>query len=177
MDEVKQHPYTFIHRILIKQLKAKLLANSEVKLYPFSIKKGANIHGIIFGAKHPRAFSKFLDIAWKKNALNGEADFDIDEDKAKGQMDIFGEIKLTKIQKFQQEVREGVLSGKIKNNLDALNFAFDQGHIGSHAANAIKQLKAIDKIDYESKSPLVTYENCYKNKRILEYKLMKDETK
>jgi three-Cys-motif partner protein len=66
LEIAKKDPYNFIHRNLIKQLTFKLPSNSLLKLYPFSIKKGSNIHGIIFGAKHPRAVEKFLNIAWGK---------------------------------------------------------------------------------------------------------------
>lgn len=80
MAAAKKDPYKFIHRNIIDQLKKRLPENSKLKLYPFSLKKGANIHGIIFGASHPRAVDKFLSIAWKRNETNGEANFDIDDD-------------------------------------------------------------------------------------------------
>ena len=83
MSEAKQNPYKFIHRSIIEQLKKKLPSNTKLKLYPFSLKKGANIYGIIFGASHPRAVDKFLTIAWKRNEINGEANFDIDDDELK----------------------------------------------------------------------------------------------
>ena len=80
MTVAKKDPYKFIHRNVIEQLRKKLPSNTKVKLYPFSLKKGANIHGIIFGASHPRAVDKFLAIAWKRNETNGQANFDIDDD-------------------------------------------------------------------------------------------------
>ncbi len=83
MAEAKKNPYKFIHRSIIKQLKEKLPKKSKLQLYPFSIKKGANIYGIIFGASHPRAIEKFLSVAWKRNEINGEANFDIDDDSLK----------------------------------------------------------------------------------------------
>lgn len=54
MQQAKKNPYQFIHRSIIEQLKQKLPENSPLRLYPFSLKKGANIYGIIFGATHPR---------------------------------------------------------------------------------------------------------------------------
>jgi three-Cys-motif partner protein len=69
MSEAKKSPYKFIHRSIIKQLRQKLPANTKLKLYPFSLKKGANIYGIIFGASHPRAVDKFLTIAWKRSPV------------------------------------------------------------------------------------------------------------
>jgi len=173
MDQAKKDPYRFIHRNLLQQLKSKLLSNTALKFYPFSLKKGSNIHGIIFGASHIRAVDKFLGIAWGRNPINGDANFDLDKDKKKDQLDLFDGKKLTKIEAFQQRLRENVLDGKIKNNFNAFDFALDEAHIGNHAAGELKKMKAEKLIYYEATSPLVTYENVYKNKRLLKYKLLK----
>lgn len=171
MDEARKNPYHFIHRSLITQLRAKLPAGSKLKLYPYSLKKGANIHGIIFGASHPRAVEKFLNIAWKRNDTNGEANFDIDEDKQKGQLNIFEGKRLTKIESFQNRLREKVLDGSIVDNFEALNFAMDEAHLGSHAASELKKMKKEGLIDYNAKSPLVTYEKVYKKKRRINFQI------
>src|SRR5580704_14605229 len=73
IELLRNNPYKFIHRNIIEQLRQKLPNKSKLKLYPFSIKKGANIFGIVFGAKHPSAVGKFLNIAWKRNPVNGDA--------------------------------------------------------------------------------------------------------
>lgn len=173
MEEAKKHPYRFIHRSLINQLRENLPAGSNLKLYPFSLKKGANIHGIIFGASHPRAVEKFLAIAWKRNETNGEANFDIDEDKKKDQLDLFGGKNLTKIETFQKRLRENVLNGSILDNFSAFDFALQEAHIGTHAAEELKRMKKEGFIDYEGSSPLVTYDNVYKSPRKLRYKILK----
>lgn len=120
MAAAKKNPYQFIHRNIIGQLRKKLPSNSKLKLYPFSLKKVANINGIIFGASHPRAVDKFLSIAWKRNETNGEANFDIDNDIAKSQLLLFVNKKLTKVEEFKQNVRVKVLNSEIKNNFELL---------------------------------------------------------
>lgn len=170
MTEAKKDPYRFIHRNIIEQLRKKLPSNTKLKLYPFSLKKGANIHGIIFGASHPRAVDKFLNIVWKRNEINGEANFDIDEDRSKVQMTIFDGKKLTKIEQFKANLREKVLKEEIKTNSDALEFAYQEGHIGSQAADCLKAMKRDKEIEYEGSSPLVTYENVFRLKKIIQYK-------
>lgn len=77
MKRAKENPYKFIHRSLLEQFREKIPADSNMKLFPFSIRKGSNIYGIIFGASHPLAVEKFLTTAWKKNSVNGEANFDM----------------------------------------------------------------------------------------------------
>jgi three-Cys-motif partner protein len=91
VEKAKTDPYKFIHKNILDQLRNRLPNDSKLKLYPFSIKKGTNIYGIIFGASHPRAVDKFLTVTWGKNAQNGQADFDIYDDSLKSQLDLFVE--------------------------------------------------------------------------------------
>jgi len=172
MEIIKKNPYRFIHRIVLEQLKLVLPLNTKLKLYPFSIKKGPNIHGIIFGASHPRAVDKFLNISWKKNEINGQANFDIDEDVKKNQLTFFEEVKLTKIQSFQENVKQMVLTKKIINNFDLYNFTLTEGHIAKHADACLREMKKNKEINYDSTSPLVTYQNVYKDKREITYKIL-----
>jgi hypothetical protein len=176
MVEAKKDPYKFIHRNIIEQLRRKLPSHTHLKLYPFSLKKGANIHGIIFGATHPRAVDKFLSIAWKRNETNGQANFDIDDDKTKNQLPLFDEKKLKRIEEFKRNVRDKVLKGEIKSNFEMLTFVYNQGHIGKHASDCLKEMKKIKEISFDGTSPLVTYENVYKLKREIFYKIMTNGT-
>jgi hypothetical protein len=140
-----------------------------LKLYPFSIKKNTNIFGIIFGAKHPLAVDKFLNIVWKKDSISGQANFDIEDVKSNGQIDLFLGKKLNRVEEFQNALEEKILNSEIQNNRDALQFAHSEGHIGTHASEKIKLMKASGIIDYPGKSPLVTYDNVYKDKKIITY--------
>ncbi len=175
MATAKRDPYKFIHRSIIEQLRGKLPANTKLRLYPFSLKKGANIHGIIFGASHPRAVDKFLAIAWSRNETNGEANFDIDDDALKAQSDLFSGKKLTKIESFKERLRKEVLAGEIGTNVEALKFVYEEGHIGKHAADCLREMKKACEITYDGVSPLVTYENVYNptKRKIVEYVILK----
>ena len=82
---------------------------------------------------------------------------------------MFGHVELTKIMKFHQEIRQAILDGKIETNKDAFDFALDQGHLPSHAADVIKSMKKEKLISYDGRSPLVTYEKVYKNRITLHY--------
>lgn len=173
MDKVRQNPYQYVHRSILEQLKERLPQGSKLKLYPFTIKKGANIYGIIFGAKHPLAVDKFLRTVWKKNTINGEANFDIDNDKSKGQLDLWGERRLTKIESFQEELRQKVLRGELRTNKQVYDYTLEQGHIPQHSSEELKKMKKENIINYNELTPLVNYDQVYKNNRIVEYKLLK----
>lgn len=172
IEEAKKDPYKFIHKSVIKQLKRRLPDNTQLRLYPYTLEKGANIHGIIFGASHPRAVDKFLSVAWKRNELNGEANFDIHNDIKPAQMSIFGEKK-SKIEIFEDEVEENVISGALINNRELFQFTLDKGHIGSHSAKKLRELKKAGKVHYDGTSPLVTYDNVFKKNRIIKYEVNK----
>ena len=169
LKKAKEAPYKYIHRSILKQLREKIPVNCPTRLYPFTIKKGCNVYGIIFGASHPRGVEKFLQTAWAENNINGEANFDIDDDKNKGQADLFGYVELTKIMKFRQEIHQAILDGTLETNKEAFDFALNQGHLPSHTADEIKLMKKEKLISYKGRSPLVTYDKVYKDKIILHY--------
>jgi three-Cys-motif partner protein len=171
MDELKKGAYRNIHRTVIGALKKELPATTTLKMFPFSLKKGANIYGIIFGAKHFRAVDKFLDVAWKRNETNGEADFDIDDDEKKNQLDIFGVKKMTKVETFKQEVEKLILSGSLKDNKELLIHTYEAGHLPAHSVDVLKRLKKEGKILYDGKTPAINYENVFKKGNIVKYKI------
>lgn len=166
--------YNNIHNELVAYLKQRIPLLSGVKLYPFSIKKGRNIYGIVFGSSHPRGVEKFLRTAWKENPENGEANFDIHNDEL-GTIDLFEGRKLSKIELFQSEFEKEVLNGRIRNNQQAFDFTLDKGHIPQHATDVMKRLKKENRVSYLGISPKISYDYCYKKNsiEIVEYRLIK----
>lgn len=171
VDELEAEAYNNMHRLVLSKIISRLPLKTDLKLFPFSIKKNANIYGIIFGAKNYAAVHKFLTIAWKRNAINGEADFDIDEDKSKLQIDLFEGKKMTKIEKFQKGLTEKLLDGSLTNNSDVIIYTYANGHIPKHSEVIIKQLKKEGKLHYEGKSPLITYENVFRYDNIMHFNI------
>lgn len=170
MDKAKSEPYKYIHKELLRQLKEKLPEDTHLSLFPFSIKKGKNIYGIIFGASHIRAVEKFLTTAWSQNDINGEANFDIDDDQNKSQLDLFCSQSLTKIEKFKLSLRNAIMNGGVLNNRDAFTYAMERGHISKHAKEEVAMMKKEGLITFETKQPLISYEKTYgRNKRIVIY--------
>lgn len=169
MQRAKENPYKFIHRSLLEQLREKVPADSNVKLYPFTIKKGANVYGIIFGASHPLAVDKFLSVAWKKNSINGEANFDIDDDVSKSQLRLFDDKKPTKKEAFASLLKEKILKRELKTNENVYLFTLDHGHIPTHASEVLKEMKKDGLISYDTTSPLVNYDQIFHKHHIVEY--------
>ena len=136
-----------IHRFMLDYYRAKIPDGNEFKLYPFTIKKGSNIYGLIFGSQSPKGVEKFLKVAWNKNKVNGEASFDIDNDYQKAIPTLFDNIEgferpLTKIEKFNNDLSEFILKSSTLTNRDVYNFALDCGHIPQlHAKEVLQKLK------------------------------------
>lgn len=166
--------YNNIHNELVEYLRQRIPPLSGVKLYPFSIKKGRNIYGIVFGSSHIRGVDKFLRTAWKENPENGEANFDIHNDEL-GTIDLFNGVKLTKIKLFQSEFKKEVLNGHIKNNRNAYDFTLDKGHIPPHAIDVMKRLKNENRVSFLGNSPKISYEYCHKRNsaELVEYRVIK----
>ncbi len=172
LEVARQQGYHNIHQVITDALRERIPEESKMKLYPFTIKKGANIYGIIFGASHIRAVDKFLALAWKKNDINGMANFDIDDDSEKAQLDMFVGKKATKLEKFEALLEEEIMKGNLSSNYSVLDFVYAHAHIPSHAAKVVRRMKKEGKISYHGKSPLITYENVHKKKHKIVYKLM-----
>ncbi len=173
MALVKKNPYRFIHQSIIEQLRKKLPIGTRLRLYPFSLKKVANIHGIIFGATHPVAVDKFLHLAWKRNDHNGSANFDIDDDTGIIQGDLFMERKLTRKEAFRNDLRKKILEGNLKTNEEVLHFSQEHGVLPSLAAEEIKKMRTEKLIHFEGISPLITSDNVHKLRKIIKYKIIR----
>lgn len=175
IEKLKNTHYKLIHEATLQFLKARLPTNSIVKLYPFSLKKGKNIYGLIFGAKNILAVDKFLDVVWKVSPKNGRANFDIYDDEEKKQPNLFPElIGKTTMQSFREQLEKEILNKKIKNNKDAYYYTLENGFLPEHATQVLKSLKKSGKIRYNSKGPLINYECVVKKKRVVEYEKNED---
>ncbi len=152
------------------------IADNNIKtncyaIHPFTIKKGRNIYGLIFGSNHPLGVEKFLKIAWETNELNGEANFDIDEDWKAAQMPLFGNKKLSKKEKFQLELKEFILSKKEVSNKEIYDFTLENGHIIKNALPVMKKLVQENKISCPGHLN-ISYNKCYKSKEIKKFKVL-----
>jgi hypothetical protein len=130
------------------------------------------VYGIIFGASHPRAVDKFLKTAWERNHVNGEANFDIDDDANKNQLNLWEAKKMTKMENFAKLLRENILNDTIQTNKDAFDFTLKQGHIDSHAVAEVKKMKEEKLITYSGRTPLINYNQIYNNKRIVNFEIL-----
>lgn len=171
-DKISISSYYNIHRMILDEYRALLPLDSKTKLYPFSIKKGSNIFGLIFGTKHPLAIDKFLKIAWDRNKLNGEANFDIDDDIKNIEIPLFPEMrKLTKIERFELDLEKYIMDNQKVTNKEIYDFTLEYGHLPEHATKKVKELKERGLLDYIGRTN-ISYNKCYKEHDIKNFKVL-----
>ena len=172
-EDLKSNPYNFIHRIVLDAYRSLIPENSNLRIFPFSIKKNANIYGIIFGSKHIVGVEKFLKIAWDKNNINGEANYDIDDDRSKEQLVLnfdnpCATKKLTKIESFKVKLEEFIKERKEVTNRDLYFFTYENGHISEHTNEHLRELKNKNLVSYCGHTRISW--NCVRDSKITRFK-------
>lgn len=125
-----------VHRLLANAYRCWIPSNMQYFLGSFSIEKGANVYGLVFGSSHPRGIDKFLQVAWKHG---GDANFDIDGDCIDPmQPSLFEEDNIPKkIKVFEKELEKEILSQRLKTNKDIYLFTLQNGMLATHARDAL----------------------------------------
>lgn len=139
-DDFKNREYNIIHRFICEYYRQKL--SGEYYLAPFSIKKGGNIYGVIFGSNHLIGLEKFLKVCWSLDAVTGEANYNIDNDFSwEGQKSLFeDENRINKIDLFEKELMDYIEKQKPDNIL--LNaFSLTKGFPPSKAGEVLRAIQ------------------------------------
>lgn len=125
--DLKNREYNVIHRFLCDYYK-KSIGDESYFLAPFSIKKGSNIYGVVFGTRHLLGLEKFLKVCWALDSKTGEANYNIDDDSIwNGQLSLFEERNaFKKINLFGRELLE-YISSKNPNNVELNKFCLSKG--------------------------------------------------
>ena len=133
------------HRVLFEYYKSLVRLNKKrIYLAPFSIKKGKNVYGLVFGSHHKLGIEKFLKVCWTQNAQTGDANFDIDNQKINyEEPKLFPEQDIPKkIEVFEEELKRKIRAKELNSNIEVYDFAFDFGMLPIHANKILKELIA-----------------------------------
>jgi len=160
-----------VHRAVLNYYKSLIPTDKKYYLAPFSIKKDSNIYGLIFGSGHLLGIYKFLSLAWKKDPLRGEANFDIDREKLiHGQESLFeGGNKPHKLKLFEEELEEKILSKVLKTDKEVVEYTLTNGFISKHAKAIFTKMISENKIPKQkiSFSNRGMYNPYYEHKNII----------
>ena len=136
----------------------KVICGATYFLGRFSIRKPkGNIYGLIFGSRHQLGIHKFLEIAWGNDAIQGEANFDIDrENVAPGELLLpMAEMRPRKIQIFEQDLEAALRSGSLRNEADLIRFNIESGMISRHCRSVLRKLKDEGIIEADFQTPSI----------------------
>jgi three-Cys-motif partner protein len=134
--------YYHVHRAVLAYYRDLLPDPAAFYLAPFSIKRGANIYGVIFGSAHPLGMDKFLQVAWKKDEINGEANFDIERENLSAMQPHLplADFRPTKLKAFERELEQQIRSGQFRDEAAVVRLSFEHGVKRQHAGPVLKKL-------------------------------------
>lgn len=114
------------HRIIADYFRNLIPANMEYYIHHFTIQKGANYYGLIFGTSHSLGMEKFVKVCWMEDENSGESNCNIDNDFEKGSL-FYDPTNTTKKIKIKEELELLILKGKIKSNVEGLKWVLSHG--------------------------------------------------
>lgn len=134
------------HKIVFEYYKS--LINTSYVIAPFSIKKGVNIYGLIFGSNHSLGIEKFLKIGWRINPNTGDENYNIDEEKIiEGQFSLFEEDNtIKKLGLLEKILKESILKKNIVSLYKLYLITLDLGCQPKHCNEVLRKLEKEKKI-------------------------------
>jgi len=144
-DEVKTVDYRAIHRYVCRYFR-EALRDQEYYLSPFSIKKGSNIYGLVFGTSNLLGLEKFLTVCWNLDPVTGEANYNIDGDFAWAEEALFSELnEIRKVDLFKQKLLEFIAKDS-PDNRRLCRFCLTNGFSPKKAGEILKSLQADERL-------------------------------
>lgn len=144
-QQVRSTPMENIHRGICSYYRGLVPAGNEYYLAPFSIRKEArsNIYGVIFGSSRLIGLQKFLEVCWDKDAVTGEANYNIDRDfNWERRQVLLPELNTAKKQdQFREDLANHIAEAPGTTNVDLFRFALESGFLPKHVNEVLRELE------------------------------------
>lgn len=147
-----------VHHAVLDYYRELLPAEKRYYLAPFSIKKGSNIYGLVFGSAHPLGMDKFLTVAWNKDRLNGNANFDINRDAitpGEFMLDLGPATRPLKLNVFEDDLAAQLREKRLTDEVAVMELCFRHGVMRQHASPVLLRLKHEGVIDLAFTTPSI----------------------
>ncbi len=131
------------HKYVANYFRTLIPEKTEFFLHQFTIKKGSNYYGLIFGTGHTLGIEKFLKVCWDKDKLSGESNFSMYNDYQPNTL-FYTETNTIRINEYKYKLKLEILSGKIKSNIDGMKHALHNGVPTKAFIEVVEEIK--DKI-------------------------------
>lgn len=143
-ERIDPASYLEVHRAVVRYYKGLIPDGREYYLAGYSLKKGSNIYGLVFGTHHPLGALKFLRQCWRLDEERGEANFDIDDDRIRRDQPFLFESmnRPTKLGLFEEQLRSAILEGLLATDRDVTLFSLENGFLGKHAKEVVSRMRS-----------------------------------
>jgi len=129
------------HRQIAQYYRNIIPADKDYYLHHFTIQKGANYWGLIFGTSHSLGMEKFLKVCWDKDKLSGESNCNINNDFQAGTL-FYNEMETVKRQTMESDVRNKILSKSIVDNVNGLKYVLKNGCLPELFTAVVKKMES-----------------------------------
>lgn len=134
------------HRLIKEYFENLIPKGKDYYLHSFTIKKGSNYYGLIFGTSHSLGMEKFLKVCWEEDRLSGDSNCNIDNDYEEGSL-FYNESETQKKVTVKQELKDKILNGIIKDNISGLKYALHRGCLPKVFVEVMSDIKTQGKVD------------------------------
>lgn len=167
---ISTRAFSDTHRVVTEHYRSLLGDEPACHLAPFSMKKGSNIYGVIFGSSSIVGLEKFLRVCWQIDPQRGEANFDIDDDKIDpNELHLFPEMYLPKkINSFQESLSQSVLAGTLKTDGEVYVACLREGMLPCHGREVLRTLSQNRKVRVAAGKRYRVSKDGYREPRKLE---------
>ena len=133
------------HQIIVKYFETLIPSGKEYYLNHFTIKKGANYYGLIFGTAHTLGMEKFQRVCWDIDSRAGESNCNTQNDFEPNTL--FSCLETNKIQNIKEQLTKEILSGVITDNIKGLKRALSLRCLPIVFTETVKDLEKRKKIE------------------------------
>lgn len=114
------------HRIIADYFRNLIPSDKDYYIHHFTIRKGTNYYGLIFGTSHTLGMEKFVKVCWMEDKNSGESNCNIDNDFEKGSL-FYDPMNTTKKTRIKEELEQLILNGEKKSNVEGLKWVLSRG--------------------------------------------------
>ena len=114
------------HKVITDYFRSLIPSGMNYYLHSFTIQKGSNYYGLIFGSGHSLGMEKFVKVCWRHDEQAGESNCNLYNDYEPGTLFYDSKHPNKKNQVFQN-IKEMVLRAEITDNISGLDYALKCG--------------------------------------------------
>jgi len=129
----------YCHSVVADFYRSLVPPSKDYFIHHFTIKKGSNYYGLIFGTNHSLGMEKFLKVCWNKDPQAGESNFYIYGDFDKSSL-FYTENNTIKKEKYRSFLLREILEGKVRNNKAGLLHALRNSMLPKVYVETIEEL-------------------------------------